>query len=100
MAKSRYRNERWGCGLAREYTDSLEVLYKESDKVREVYEEVVQEVLENGSTAVAHNTTIRLQAPISWLTCASSMTSELLLAKFVYLSTQRMRIGNSRQRIR
>ena len=62
MAESRYQNRRRESGLAREYTDPLEVLYNDSNKVREVYKEVVQKELENGSTAVAHNTTIRLQA--------------------------------------
>lgn len=44
------------------YTDPLEVLYKDTKKAQEVYDEVVQKELENGSTTVAYNTTHHYQA--------------------------------------
>lgn len=44
------------------YTDPLEVLYKDNAKAYEVYSEVVQKELENGSTTVAYNTTLHYQA--------------------------------------
>lgn len=44
------------------FTDPLEVLYKNNSKAQEVYSEVVQKELENGSTTVAYNTTIHYEA--------------------------------------
>ena len=78
MAKSRYWNGRRGSGQ--------EVLYNDSNKIRELYEEVVQKELENGSTAVAYNTTIRLRGTNILADMCFCMTSELLSARFVYLS--------------
>lgn len=44
------------------YTDPLEVLYADNDKARDVYSEVVQKELENGSTTVAYNTSHHYEA--------------------------------------
>ena len=62
VAKSRYRNRRRESGLAREYTNPLEVLHNDTNKVREVYKEVIQKELENGSTGVTYNMKIHHQA--------------------------------------
>jgi guanine deaminase len=44
------------------FTDPLEVTFKDTEKARRVYSQVVQKELENGSTTVAYNTTIHYEA--------------------------------------
>ena len=44
------------------YTDPLEASYKDNDKARRVYNEMVQKELENGSTTVAYNSSPHYQA--------------------------------------
>lgn len=44
------------------YTDPLEASYKDNDKARSVYDEMVQKELENGSTTVAYNSSAHYQA--------------------------------------
>jgi guanine deaminase len=44
------------------YTDPLEVQYKDTNRARRVYSEMVQKELENGSTTVAYNSTIHYEA--------------------------------------
>lgn len=45
-----------------EYTDPMEASYKDTDKARRVYDEMVQKELENGSTTVAYNSSIHADA--------------------------------------
>jgi guanine deaminase len=44
------------------FTDPIEVSYQDPDKARTVYQEMVQKVLENGSTTVAYNSSIHWEA--------------------------------------
>lgn len=44
------------------YTDPIEASYKDNDKARRVYSEMVQKELELGSTTVAYNSTIHYEA--------------------------------------
>ena len=99
MAKSRYRNRRRESGLAREYTDPLEVLYNDSNKVRDVYEEVVQKELENGSTGVAYNTTIHHQAANILVDMCCKYDQRATISKVCILVNSTHAIGNSWQKI-
>ncbi|KAF2112234.1 hypothetical protein BDV96DRAFT_580381 [Lophiotrema nucula] len=44
------------------YTDPIEASYKDTDKARRVYDEMVQKELEMGSTTVAYNSSIQVEA--------------------------------------